>query len=182
MEIGQKIIKMSWRYRLLFAVGTAIIYTFTLWLFDYFSDDQLYSIKSLLFQGVFFGVFFGIGFPYINEKLAGRFLDKVGATIQPDLETEETIEIQGPANLFRGYEGVGGKLFITNKKLIFKSHKINIQNGQTDIAYTNIKAIVKRKTAKLIDNGIRVITTDDKTYDLVVNERDLWLEKINERL
>ena len=38
----------------------------------------------------------------------------------------ENIEIEGPANLFRGMEGVGGKLFLTNKKVAFKSHKINI--------------------------------------------------------
>ena len=65
--------------------------------------------------------------------------------------------------------------------MIFKSHKINIQKGQTDIEYSTIKEIVKRKTAKLIDNGIRIITDDGKEFDFVVNERDLWFDKITVR-
>ena len=182
MEIGNKMIKMSWKYRIIFAIGTAILYTLLLWTFDYFSNEKLYSLNSLIFQGVFFGIFFGIGFPYINEKLAGKFSNKMGIKIKPELELNEEIEIEGPANLFRGIEGVGGKIFLTNKKLIFKSHKINIQKGQTDIEYSTIKEIVKRKTAKLIDNGIRIITDDGKEFDFVVNERDLWFEKINERI
>lgn len=175
-------IKMNWKFRLIFAIGTGIFYTLMLWLFDYFSDDNLYSTASLIFQGIGFGLLFGIGFPFINEKLAGKFSKKVGVKIKPNLETEEEIEIEGPANLFRGIEGVGGKIFLTNKKLIFKSHKINIQKGQTDIEYVDIKEIVKRKTAKLIDNGIRIITKNGKEYDFVINERDLWFEKITERL
>ena len=182
MEIGNKMIKISWKYRIIFAIGTGIFYTFLLWIFDYFSDEKLYSINSLIFQGVFFGIFFGIGFPYINEKLAGKFSKKTGIKIKPELELNEEIEIEGPANLFRGIEGVGGKIFLTKKKLIFKSHKINIQKGQTNIEYSTIKEIVKRKTAKLIDNGIRIITNNGKEFDFVVNERDLWLDKINERI
>ncbi|MFD2890448.1 GRAM domain-containing protein [Flavobacterium chuncheonense] len=171
---------MNWKYRITFAIGTGILYSFLLWTFNFFSDEKLNSLNSLLFQGVFFGIFFGIGFPYVNEKFAGKLSKKV--KIKPVLELDEQIEIEGPANLFRGFEGVGGKIFLTNKKLIFKSHKINIQKGQTDINYADIKIVIKRKTAKLIDNGFRIITDNEKEYDFVVNERDLWLEKINERI
>ncbi|OIQ30951.1 MAG: hypothetical protein BM564_01705 [Bacteroidetes bacterium MedPE-SWsnd-G2] len=79
-------------------------------------------------------------------------------------------------------EGVGGKLFLTNKKLIFKSHKINIQRGQTDIKYQDIAQIIERKTAKLIDNSIRIITTDLTEFAFVVNERELWIAHINEQI
>ena len=180
MEIGTKMIKISWKHRILFAIGSATLYTFLLWTFDYFSNETLYSLKSLIFQGVFFGIFFGIGFPYLSEKLAGKLSKKV--TIKPELELDEQIEVEGPANLFRGIESVGGKIFLTNKKLIFKSHKINIQKGQTNIKYPEINKIIKRKTAKLINNGIRIITFDEKEFDFVVNERDLWFKKINERI
>lgn len=182
MKIGNKMTKMNWKYRIIFAIGTAILHVFLLWTFDYFSEQKLYSINSLIFQGVLFGIFFGIGFPYVNEKLAGKFSNKMGLKNKPVLEPNEGIEIEGPANLFRGIEGVGGKIFLTNKKLIFKSHKINIQKGQTDIEYSTIQKIVKRKTAKLIDNGIRIKTNNGKEYDFVVNERDLWFEKINQRI
>lgn len=182
MEIGNKIIKMNWKFRLIFDLGTASLYVLLLWTFDYFSEGNLYSLKSLIFQGVFFGIFFGIGFPYINEKLAGKFSNKIGQNIKPKLENNELIKIEGPANLFRGIIGIGGKMFLTDKKIIFKSHKFNIQKGQTDIIYKNVKLVAKRKTAKLIDNRIRIITNNNKEFDFVVNERDLWFDKINEQL
>lgn len=182
MEIGNKTIKMSWKYRIIFAIGTGLLYTLVLWTFDSFSEEKLYSINSLIFQGLFFGIFFGIGFPYLGEKFAGKFSKKMGMKIKPELALNEEIEIEGPANLFRGIEGVGGKIFLTNKKMIFKSHHINVQKGQTDIEYSTIKELVKRKTAKLIDNRIRIIMNNGKEYDFVVNERDLWFEKITERL
>ena len=162
MEIGNKMIKIYWKYRLIFAIGTAMFYTFLLLTFDYFSEVILYSINILIFQGLSFGIFFGIGFPYVSEQFAGKFSKKMGMKIKPELELNEEIEIEGPANLFRVIEGVGGKIFLNNKKVIFKSHKINIQKGQTDIEYSTIKEIVKRKTAKLIDNGIIIIPNKGK--------------------
>ncbi len=182
MEIGNKMIQINWKYRIIFAIGSAILYTFLLWVFDYFSNEKLNSINSLIFQGVFFGIFFGIGFPHVSEKFAGKFSRKMGMKIKPDLELDEITEIEGTANLFRGIEGVGGKIFLTNKKVIFKSHKINVQKGQTDIYYEDIQGIVKRKTAKLIDNGIRIKTKNGEEYDFVVNERNLWFDKITKRL
>lgn len=66
--------------------------------------------------------------------------------------------------------------------MIFNSHKINIQRGRTNIEYSNIKEVVKRKTAKLINNGLKVITQSGEEYDFVVNDRDLWFEKLHERI
>lgn len=182
MEIGNKIIKMTWKKRILFVIGNAIFYSLVLFSFNYFFIEEKYALNSIIFQGVFFGIFFGFGFPYLNQKLANKFSNKISPKITPNLELDESIEIEGPANLFRGLEGVGGKIFLTNKKLIFKSHKINIQTGQTDILYSDIKAVEKRKTAKLINNGIRIITNTGVAHDFVVNERDLWLEHINKQL
>jgi hypothetical protein len=175
-------IKLSWKYRIAFALFTALFYSFLLWLVDYFIEKDLYSTKSLIFQGILFGVVFGIGFPYINKKLASKFSRNVGTNIKPTLKPEEIVEVQGPANLFRGIEGVSGKIFLTNKRLIFKPHSITIQKSQTDIPYAQIESLTKRKTAILIDNGIRVITKKGKKFDFVVNERDLIIEKIEEKL
>ena len=177
-----RILKLNWRYRILFAVLTGLSYSGMLYLFDFFSENKLHSTNSLIFQGIFFAIFFGLGFPYLIEKFGGKFASKLGKNIIPELIENEQIENEGPANLFRGIEGVGGKLFLTNKKLIFKSHKLNIQTGQTNIDYSNIMDIVERKTAKIIDNGIRIKTTDGEEFDFVVNDRESWIEKLNEKI
>ncbi|WP_372755879.1 GRAM domain-containing protein [Labilibaculum sp.] len=52
----------------------------------------------------------------------------------------------------------GGKLFLTNKRLIFNTHKYNFQTGETSINLGDITAINKRKTSHIIDNELRIIT------------------------
>ena len=133
MEIGNKMIKQNWKFRIVSAILTGLLFVGVLCLMNYVLDGELQSLNSYLFQGIFFGIFMGIGFPYITQKFGSKFISKIGKNIKPELTENENIEIEGPANLFRGLEGVGGKLFITNKKLIFNSHEMNIQKGQTDI-------------------------------------------------
>jgi hypothetical protein len=182
MEIGNKLIKLNWKFRIVSAILTGLLFIGIMCLMDYFLDGEFQSLNSYLFQGIFFGIFMGIGFPYVTQKFGTKFTSKIGKNIKPELAQDENIEIEGPANLFRGMEGVGGKLFLTNKKVVFKSHKINIQKGQTDILYENITEIIKRKTAKIIDNGIRIKTNGGNEFDFVVNEREKWIEKLNEKI
>ncbi|MDQ3394316.1 MAG: GRAM domain-containing protein [Bacteroidota bacterium] len=182
MEIGTKIIKLNWKFRVISAILTGFIFAGLLYLKDFFIEEELQSVNSYIFQGVFFGVFMVVGSFFLNEKFGKKAASKFSKNIKPELSENEQIEVEGPANLFRGIEGVGGKIFLTNKKLIFKSHTINIQKGQTDIEYQSIKKIIERKTAKLIDNGIRILTTDGKEFDFVVNEREIWIEKLNEKI
>ena len=175
-------IKLNWKFRIVSAILTGLLFVGIMSLMDYLLNGSFKSLNSYLFQGIFFGIFMGIGFPYVTEKFGKKFTSKLGKNIKPELLENEKIEIEGPANLFRGMEGVGGKIFLTNKKVIFKSHKINIQKGQTDIEYENITEIIARKTAKLINNGIRIKMRNGKEFDFVVNEREKWIEKLNEKL
>ncbi|OCK42497.1 hypothetical protein BA195_09985 [Tenacibaculum soleae] len=173
--------KMTLKSRILFILGITIIYTLILCFFDYVWNENN-SITSLIIQGLFFGVIFGIGYPYSNKKLADTFYTKISKNLNPKLDKNEQIEVHGPGNLFKGVEAIGGKIFLTNKRVIFKSHKINIQKISIDINYFNIKQINRTKTVKFIDNGIKITTKNHKEYNFVFNERDLWFSKINERL
>lgn len=181
MEIGIIRMKLNWKFRIVVAILTGLSFVVTMCLMDYWLEGNFKSLTGYLFQGIFFGVFMGIGFPYLTEKFGTKFVSKLGKNIKPELAEDEHIEIEGPANLFHGIEGVGGKLFLTNKKVIFRSHKINIQKGQTNIDYQNITELIERKTARLIDNGIRIKTNDGKEFDFVVNERERWIEKLKEK-
>jgi len=173
-EINQ----VSWKIRLGLALLNGGIFTLTLFLIRYFMDGEVLNWYSIIFQGVFFGLFMAIGFPYLFGKLANG----LGNSISPVLDPDEEIETEGPANLFRGMEGVGGKLFLTNQKLIFKSHSLNINTGQSDISYKTIADFQSRKTSKLINNGLRITTLDGVNYDFVVNDREIWMEKLQEKL
>ncbi|MGM0635925.1 MAG: GRAM domain-containing protein [Bacteroidota bacterium] len=169
--------KMSLKHRIIFALSSAVFYSFMLWLIYGFYDDS-YKIEAILIQGVLFGIFFGIGFPYLNHKLAEKVTHKTLKKIQLELVENEEVLITGPANLFRGMEAVGGKLFLTNKRLVFIAHKMNFHKGQTDIYLSDIQSIAQRKTAKLVDNGFRIENKAQEKFDFVVNERDSWLAHI----
>jgi len=182
MEIGQPnkmsvkaLIVTSFFYGMFYILGIALI--------DWLIHDEVQSLKVYLFSGLFFGIFMGIGMPYVTKWITKRKIDGNKRSIaHPQLLPEEKIEMEGPANLFRGIEAVGGKLFFTNQRLIFNSHKINIQKGQTSILYSDISKVEKRSTLNIIPNRIKVVTRDQKSYHFVVNNREEWLFEFDKRV
>jgi hypothetical protein len=140
------------------------------------------NIEEIALQAVFYGVlitlFFIFLFPWFMKKLVVNRIDN----IHPELLENEKIEEEILANLFRGIEGVGGKIFLTNERLIFKSHSLNIQRGQTNIKYSEITAVEKIKTMKIINNRIKIISDKDQEYCFVVNDRESQIQKISIKL
>lgn len=75
------------------------------------------------------------------------------------------------ANYFRGLEAVGGRIYFDNVGLTFKSHKFNIQRGETRIEYSQIVSVSKRSTLGMVPNGISIFTKDGKEHKFVVYNR-----------
>lgn len=86
------------------------------------------------------------------------------------------------ANLFRGAESVGGKLKITDRRLIFKSHAFNIRTGTTEILIEQIAEVKKRNTLGLVPNGISIITKDEIEYKFVLWNRSKIIDFISKRM
>src|SRR5215470_6508505 len=109
---------------------------------------MLRFIKMTALAGVPFGLLIGLFFTFrsVNPFAVGPFGLVLGlaagllfglmvATFvawqrsrftreDPGLEGEHLLK-QGPANHFRGLEGVGGWLYLTDKRLLFRSHRFN---------------------------------------------------------
>ena len=170
--------QITWKRRLGLALLNGGIFTVALLFVHYLMDGEILNWFSIVFQGLFFGLFMAYGFPLIFKKMG----TSLGNSIHPELASDEEIEMEGPANLFRGMEGVGGKLFLTNQKVIFKAHALNIQTGQTDISFDSITDIQFRKTGHLLDNGLSILTTDQRKYDLVLADREIWREKLRAKV
>jgi hypothetical protein len=176
-----KIVKMNWKQRIIVALLNGLVYIGILWLFDYFTEDQLYSTNELLFQGLFFGFFMGIAFPFVVKKFGHKFTSSLSKNTIPILNPNETIVQEFQGNLFKGIGAEGGKIFLTSENLIFKSHQLYIQNQQTNIPLNSISKIEKRKTALKTDNRLRITTSDDKKYDFVLNESDDLITLLEEK-
>jgi|SRR5699024_4267952 len=112
-----------------------------------------------------------------------QLLDLFIDDIEKKLENDENIILQDTANLFRGIS-VGGKLTLTNSRLIFQPHKINFEKNDNVIDFEKIKGVKKIKILDLFDTSLRITTENDDEYKFVLsaNKRDKWFEKINSML
>lgn len=132
------------------------------------------SILSGILGGALSGVIYGwlIGL-FANSKY-------VKNSIKFDPEVDETILFETGANHFKG-EGVGGKLYLTNKRLVFKSHKFNVQNHKLSIRLSDIDKVVRYKVLGLVGNGLSVTTKDNKIEKFVVQQIEEWLNQLKQR-
>ena len=84
--------------------------------------------------------------------------------------------------MMRGLEGVGGKLYITNQRLVFESHSFNIQTGVDIISLIDITGTQKVWSRflgiPLAPNGLK-ITTQYGEYIFVVYGRTKIIDTIN---
>jgi GRAM domain len=103
------------------------------------------------------------------------------------LHVNESLLREGLANLERGWEAVGGRLFLTNRRLYFQSHNLNVQKGSTEIPLNDIKAITPCWTKflgriPLFPNSLSIHTQSDVEYRFVLNRRQEWATDINQQI
>ncbi len=100
--------------------------------------------------------------------------------MKTELRANENIVKEGPANLQRGAETVGGKLTLTSQRLVFESHRFNIQTGASEIP---LEAVVSATPCwtKLLGfipigpNSLSVKTRDGEEYRFVLWGRPAWI-------
>ncbi len=96
-----------------------------------------------------------------------------------ELRDGEVIIKEQDANHFVSIEAVGGKLFLTNQRLYFKSHILNIQGHELTMELGDIENVEKRNTLLIVPNGISVKLKGGKEENFVVMGRDSWIEEIS---
>ena len=91
---------------------------------------------------------------------------------------------EGVANLQKNIETVGGKLFLTDQRLIFEAHALNFQGGTTEVALANVQSTVPCWTKflgiiPLVPNSLAVITSQGVEYRFVLFGRHAWAAAID---
>jgi hypothetical protein len=108
------------------------------------------------------------------------------AEMQTPLEPGETLVKQGQANMRRGIESVGGHLYLTDRRLVFESHRLNIQRGATEVPLADIAGMEKRwtkllKLIPIIPNTLAVQTTQGEEHSFVCYGRDAWIAAVEQQ-
>ena len=98
------------------------------------------------------------------------------------LEPEEVLIKTSAANMMRGWEGVGGRLFLTNRRLIFESHAINFQTGTSEIPLADVAGMEKGWARflglPLAPTSIAVKTLKGDESRFVVFGRQAWIDAV----
>lgn len=96
--------------------------------------------------------------------------------------TNDDVVKKGMANLWKGKEAVGGKLYITNESIIHKPHKLNIQSSSLELELADIERVdfftSKVIGIPLIKNGLLIVDKSGNEYKFVVNGREKWKQEL----
>ena len=103
--------------------------------------------------------------------------------MKTEIRVGEKVIKEGFANLQRNIETVGGKLFLTNQRLIFEAHKVNIQRGTTEIELQDVQSTCPCWTKflgiiPLLPNSLAVQTKQGKEFRFVLFRRHVWAAAI----
>lgn len=98
----------------------------------------------------------------------------------------ERIIKEGGANLQKNIETVGGKLYLTNLRLIWESHALNIQTGTVEILLPEIVTLEGGWTKllgliPLIPNAI-IIYTKVHNYRITLFGKKDWINRIQQEI
>jgi hypothetical protein len=123
--------------------------------------------------GLLIGLFFGFAMAASTSVLRRRF-----QTVRPDFSDEQLL-FEGPANHFSGLEAAGGWLYLTTRRLLFRSHRLNFQPHETNLPLEDIVKASPTLTAGLIPNGLLVNTISGRRERFVVDNRKRWSDAIS---
>jgi hypothetical protein len=115
---------------------------------------------------------------FFLQQLCSTQLKNYSKKIIVETADNESIIKEGGANHFKGKEGVGGKLVLTDRRLIFKSHKFNIQNHQDNFDLRQVEKLQATKTLKFLENGLTLELMNNDRHKFIVDEPTDWIEKI----
>ena len=97
----------------------------------------------------------------------------------------ESLVRSGGANMQRGAETAGGKLYLTTERLVFIAHSFNLRSGPSEVPLALIADVGTAWTKllgvlPLVPNSIAVTLRDGTVHSYVVTGRGAWIAAITQ--
>lgn len=131
-----------------------------------------------LFTAILTGIIFALTFRRIFRRFTKYHGDKLLKQITVELEADERLLKESGASHFKGKEAVGGKLTLTNKRLIFKSHSYNIQNHLQDFKFSEISALKQSSMRGEVHNILTFETANNELHQFLIDTPSEWIKEI----
>lgn len=103
--------------------------------------------------------------------------------MKTELNPTESLKAEARANLQRGPEAVGGHLYLTDLRLIFEPHAVNLQRPAVIIELSDIASVEPAWTKLLnlipvLPNALKVSSTTGEEHRFLVSDRRQWVTDI----
>lgn len=135
-------------------------------------DGWRSGVWSGLWAGILFGLIMALFVQYQSRKFTQN---------RPLLSGEKLIK-EGPANHLITGEGVGGWIYLTDSRLFFVSHKINVQSHELALPLDEIIIAEKARTLGILSNKLSVTLKSGKVENFVVNDAKSWVRELEEHI
>jgi hypothetical protein len=123
--------------------------------------------------GLVSGTFFGMGAALFAQQQGTMLVQQA-----PEMDVQDLLR-HGPANHLLNGEGVGGWLFLTEQRLVFRSHGFNIQVHELFIPLSEVLEVQACRTAWVLPNGL-IVMTEHGEKRFVVEDHGTWAKQIRE--
>lgn len=125
--------------------------------------------------GVSAGVLFGLCFGAVAVIGGSRRM-----RAHPEF-TAETLLRDDAANHFVGWQAVGGWLYLTDQRVLFRPHAFNLQAKEWTAALDTVKAAAPMRILGFIPNGLR-IDAPGGSHHFLIRESRSWESAISEAI
>jgi len=122
------------------------------------------------------------GVPARAWRAAAHWTDAIVPEVYVPQDTEESLSAKFAANLVRGAEQVGGRILLTNQRLLFEAHRANDQTEPLEIALSAIDTVTPSMVNAVFPMGITVRCKSGEEHQFVVWGRKKVISQIQECL
>jgi len=133
------------------------------------------SFIRMLGTGTIFGILFG----FINYKMWKSNDEYAERISPPSLEAGEHIICESPASHYTLLNGFQGKLFLTDRRLIFIPREIFRPNGELTLNRAEIAGAGKRNPIDILNVKFIVVTASGRKEKFTVSDRREWFTALN---
>jgi hypothetical protein len=128
-----------------------------------------YGLKMSLVIGAFAGFFFGLFIALVSHFQSKKF------TSNRPLQEDEKLLKEGHAN----YQSKSGWIYLTDSRLLFVTHKLNIKNHELSIPLAEIVSVLVGKSLVFFSNRLIVNLKNGQVERFFVNDAKGWKKQFD---
>jgi hypothetical protein len=160
-------------HKVLIFASFFLVYFLLKSLADWFMEDEMTWVSNLISSVVFAAI---MTFLFILSNK--RFINDLQKDVSSALADDERVQIEVPAGHISGIIVYGGRLILTDKRLLFFKPDFFKKTRIWTLERESIDHIKPKKIFLIADNGIEITDNSGKKYSFNMQKRDEVLSRL----